>query len=127
MTKVQRPTALIGLLASFCNVDHGIILICIADFKQRCSALYDADGDAARSASDHDKAIALYSAAIDLAPASDNIFIKRSKAELDMKLWEDALLDAQKVREACVISWTMLIVVTHRSSNSTLRLILDTS
>ncbi|KAG2345397.1 hypothetical protein BDR05DRAFT_998531 [Suillus weaverae] len=70
-----------------------------ADFKQRCSALYHADGDAALSASDYGKAITLYSAAIDLAVTCDTIFIKRSKAKLDMKLWEDALLDAQKVIE----------------------------
>jgi tetratricopeptide (TPR) repeat protein len=111
----------------FCNVNHATILTRIADFKKRCSTLYQADGDAARSASDNDKAITLYSAAIDLAAASETIFIKRSEAELDMKLWEEALLDAQKVREATVFSWTMLILVTNRSSNSILRLISDTS
>jgi hypothetical protein len=112
----------------FYNVNHATILTCITDFKQQCSALYQADGDVARSASDNDKAITLYTVAIDLAAAgSDTIFIKRSKAELDMKLWEEALLDAQKVRKVSVVSWTMLILVTNRSSNSTLRLILDTS
>ncbi|KAG2091495.1 uncharacterized protein F5147DRAFT_439431 [Suillus discolor] len=69
------------------------------DFRQQCSALYHADGDAAFSASDYDKAVTLYSAAIDLDATSDTIFIKRCKAKLEMKLWEDALLDALKVNE----------------------------
>lgn len=88
----------------FCNANHVTIFIRITDFKQQCSALYHADGDVAFSASDYDKAITLYSAAIDLDATSDTIFIKRCKAKLDMKLWEDALLDAQKVRESSIVS-----------------------
>jgi hypothetical protein len=42
-------------------------------------------------------AIELYSAAIDLDSGTDTIFAKRSKAKLEKMLWEDALLDAQKV------------------------------
>ncbi|KAG2160223.1 uncharacterized protein EDB93DRAFT_47699 [Suillus bovinus] len=67
-------------------------------FKQECSALYLADGDAALSASDYEKAITLYSSAIDLAAANDT-FRKRCEANVNMKLWENALLDAQKVVE----------------------------
>ncbi|KAG2339147.1 hypothetical protein BDR05DRAFT_631425 [Suillus weaverae] len=76
-------------------------------FKQECSALFAANGDAvlaasgdaALAASDYDKAIELYSAAIDLDSASDMIFAMRSKAKLAKTLWADALLDAQKVIE----------------------------
>jgi hypothetical protein len=47
---------------------------------------------------DYDKAIELYSATIDLNFASDTTFASRCTAELGKMLWEDALLDAQKVR-----------------------------
>jgi len=64
----------------------------------KCSALCIANGDAALAANDYDKAIGLYSAAIDLDPASDALFAKRSKAKSEKRLWEEALLDAEKVR-----------------------------
>jgi len=67
-------------------------------FKQECSALCVTNGDAALTASDYDRAIDLYSAAINLNPASDAVFANRSKAKLGKMLWMDALLDAQKVR-----------------------------
>lgn len=75
-------------------------------FKQDCSALYAANGDAVLAASgdaalavsDYNKAIELYSAAIDLDSATDKIFAKRSEAKMGKMLWEDALLDAQQVR-----------------------------
>jgi hypothetical protein len=35
---------------------------------------------------------------IDLDPASDAVYAKRSKARLEKMLWTEALLDAQKVR-----------------------------
>jgi hypothetical protein len=71
-----------------------------AAFEQQCSQQYSADaGDAALKARDYDKAIYLYSVAIDLGDVSDTIFAKRSKAKLEKMLWEDALLDAQKVRQ----------------------------
>jgi hypothetical protein len=54
-------------------------------------------GDAALAASNYDMAIELYSAAIDLDSATDAIFAKRSKAKLEKMLWEEALLDAQRV------------------------------
>lgn len=56
------------------------------------------NGDAALAASKYDKAIDLYSVAVDLNCASDVVFANRSKAKLGKMLWEDALLDAQKVR-----------------------------
>ena len=68
------------------------------DFKQRCSALYTDRGHAALAARDYDKAIPLYSAAIDLDSANDIIFANRSTAKLEKKLWEEALLDAEEVR-----------------------------
>ncbi|KAG1728161.1 uncharacterized protein EDB91DRAFT_1162662 [Suillus paluster] len=65
-------------------------------FKQECSSVYVSNGDAALAASDYDRAINLYSAAIDLNSESDTAFSSRSKAKLEKMLWEDALLDAQK-------------------------------
>ncbi|KAG1786308.1 uncharacterized protein HD556DRAFT_1445176 [Suillus plorans] len=56
-----------------------------------------ASGDAALKAGNYEEAIELYSAAINLGSASDTIFANRSKAKLEQRLWEDALLDAQQV------------------------------
>ena len=67
-------------------------------FVQECSTLYAANGDAALATNDYDKAIDSYSAAIDLDPASDTISARRSKAKSENMLWEEVLLDAQKVR-----------------------------
>ena len=55
-------------------------------------------GDAALAASAYDRAIELYSAAIDLDYATDTIFSNRCKAKLEKNLWDEALIDAQKVR-----------------------------
>ncbi|OJA07703.1 hypothetical protein AZE42_01860 [Rhizopogon vesiculosus] len=64
------------------------------------NALFTSSGDAALAAMYHDKAIELYSSAIDLSSSSstDTMFEKRCRARLGKMLWEDALLDAQKVR-----------------------------
>ncbi|OJA21333.1 hypothetical protein AZE42_12504 [Rhizopogon vesiculosus] len=78
----------------------------ISAFKQEFSALYGmgglADlamsGDAALAASAYDRAIKLYSAAIDLDYATDTIFSNRCKATLEKKLWDEALMDTQMVR-----------------------------
>ncbi|KAG2153443.1 uncharacterized protein EDB93DRAFT_1248716 [Suillus bovinus] len=78
-----------------------------AVFKQDCSVLYAAagvadlaaSGDAALVAGDYDRAIELYSAAIDLDLATGTIFANRSKARSGKMLWDDALLDAEKVIE----------------------------
>jgi hypothetical protein len=70
----------------------------ISAFKQEFSALYDVSGDAALAASAYDRAIELYSAAIDLDYAADTIFSNRCKAKLENKLWDEALINAQKVR-----------------------------
>ncbi|KAG2364271.1 heterokaryon incompatibility protein-domain-containing protein [Suillus spraguei] len=56
-------------------------------------------GDAALTVCDYDKAISLYSAAIDLGPVTCAIFVNRCKAKTDKGAWEEALLDAQKVIE----------------------------
>ncbi|KAG2141379.1 uncharacterized protein EDB93DRAFT_630557 [Suillus bovinus] len=68
-------------------------------FTEECSALCITNGDAAFAAGKYGMAIDLYSAAIDLDSASDIVFANRSKAMLGKMLWEDALLDAQKVTE----------------------------
>ncbi|KAG2360351.1 hypothetical protein BDR07DRAFT_1289836 [Suillus spraguei] len=67
-------------------------------FTKNCSASFLTGGDPALAAGDYDSAIDLYLAAIDLDSASDVVFANRSKAKLGKMLWEDALLDAQKVR-----------------------------
>ncbi|KAG2337645.1 TPR-like protein, partial [Suillus weaverae] len=66
-------------------------------FTKECSTLCLTNGDVALAASKYDRAIDLYSAAIDLDSASDIAFANRSKAKLGKMLWEEALLDAQKV------------------------------
>ncbi|KAG2137114.1 uncharacterized protein EDB93DRAFT_1253728 [Suillus bovinus] len=76
-------------------------------FKEECSMLYAANGvadlavsgDAALAAGEHDRAIEIYSAAIDLDSATYTIFANRSKARSEKMLWEDALSDAQQVIE----------------------------
>ncbi|OJA15118.1 hypothetical protein AZE42_11465, partial [Rhizopogon vesiculosus] len=67
-------------------------------FKMECSELYAADGDAALAAKDYDKSIELYSVAIELNSVNDTLFANRRAAKLEKLLWEDALIDAQKVR-----------------------------
>jgi hypothetical protein len=67
-------------------------------FKQDCSLLYAAGGDDALAAGNYDKAIELYSAAINLDLATDIIFANRSMARSRKMLWDGALLDAEKVR-----------------------------
>ncbi|OJA15878.1 hypothetical protein AZE42_13018, partial [Rhizopogon vesiculosus] len=76
----------------------------ISAFKQEFSALYGMNGladlamsgDVALAASAYDRAIELYSAAIDLDYATDTIFSNRCKAKLEKKSWDEALIDAQK-------------------------------
>ncbi|KAG2356044.1 hypothetical protein BDR07DRAFT_1424294, partial [Suillus spraguei] len=68
-------------------------------FTEECSASLT-NGNAALAASNYDRAIHLYSVVIDLdCTSSDVVFANRSKAKLGKMLWEDALLDAQKVIE----------------------------
>jgi WD40 repeat protein len=74
-------------------------------FKQECSALCAVNGDAALTASDYDRAIVLYSAAINLDFASHAIFANRCKAKLGKMLWMEALLDAQQVIELDSLSY----------------------
>ncbi|KAG0698020.1 hypothetical protein DFH29DRAFT_124342 [Suillus ampliporus] len=76
-------------------------------FKHDCSILHAANGvadiaakgDAALAAGDCNMAIELYSAAINLDFATDTVFTNRCKARSEKMLWEDALLDAEKVIE----------------------------
>ncbi|KAG1747253.1 uncharacterized protein EDB91DRAFT_1345292 [Suillus paluster] len=68
-------------------------------FTQECRVLCLANGDAALAASDYDRAIELYSVIIDLDFANDIIFANRSRAKSQKMLWDDAVLDAQKVIE----------------------------
>ncbi|OJA09466.1 hypothetical protein AZE42_07148 [Rhizopogon vesiculosus] len=76
--------------------DEAMLASC--PFEQECSALYSSNGDTALAAKSYDTSIQLYSVAIELDSANDTIFAKRCKAKLAKMLWEDALLDAQKVR-----------------------------
>ncbi|KIK34689.1 hypothetical protein CY34DRAFT_812772 [Suillus luteus UH-Slu-Lm8-n1] len=68
-------------------------------FMQEYSELHLASGNAALAACDYDRAIALYSVAINLNSTKDIIFANRGKAKLEKMLWEDALFDAEKVIE----------------------------
>jgi tetratricopeptide (TPR) repeat protein len=76
-----------------------------AAFKQECSAFYAANGvtdlavsgDVALAAGEYDRAIEIYSAAIDLDSATYTTFANRSMAKSEKMLWEDALRDAEKV------------------------------
>ncbi|KAG2344467.1 hypothetical protein BDR05DRAFT_188219 [Suillus weaverae] len=70
--------------------------VCHSAFKDKCSTLCATNGDTALAARDYDKAIALYSAAIDLGSVTHTIFVNRCKANTDKGVWEEALLDAQK-------------------------------
>ncbi|KAG2335862.1 hypothetical protein BDR05DRAFT_206006 [Suillus weaverae] len=66
-------------------------------FTEECSALCLTNGDAALAANNYDRAIGLYSAAIDLTSASDAVYANRGKAKLGKRLWMEAFVDAQKV------------------------------
>ncbi|KAG2367587.1 hypothetical protein BDR07DRAFT_1478931 [Suillus spraguei] len=68
-----------------------------AHFKQECNILWAINGDAALAASDYDRAVDLYSMAIDLDSTSDVVFANCSQAMLSKMLWKDALLNARKV------------------------------
>ncbi|KAG2353083.1 quinon protein alcohol dehydrogenase-like superfamily [Suillus spraguei] len=68
-------------------------------FTEKCSARCLTKGDAALAARNYESAIELYSAVIDLGCTSDVAFVNGSEANLGKMLWEDALLDAQKVIE----------------------------
>jgi hypothetical protein len=59
---------------------------------------YTAGGDDALATGNYDRAIELYSAVINLDFATDTIFANRSKARSGKMLWDDALIDAKKVR-----------------------------
>ncbi|KAG2353052.1 hypothetical protein BDR07DRAFT_1465904 [Suillus spraguei] len=67
--------------------------------REECSALFLTNGNAALAAGNYDRAIDLYSAVIELGYTSDVVFANRTEAKLGKMLWEDALLDAQKVVE----------------------------
>ncbi|KAG2128630.1 uncharacterized protein EDB93DRAFT_1256628 [Suillus bovinus] len=64
---------------------------------KECSKLCLDKGHAALAASNYDSAIDLYSAVINVNSASDAVFASRSKAKLRKMLWDEALVDAQKV------------------------------
>lgn len=57
-----------------------------------------AGGDTALAAKDYNRAIELYSVAINLNSVNDTIFASRCTAKLGEELWDDALVDAEKVR-----------------------------
>ena len=96
--KLRRQAALTGPLASLRDVNWLQFSPAFhSAFKQDYSTLHAAKGDDALAAGNYDRAIELYSAAIDLDLATDTIFANRSKARSGKMLWDDALLDAQTV------------------------------
>jgi len=133
LTKKQSPAALNGPMASLESV-----MWCRLQFSppfhlafmEECSVLCLINGDATLTASKYDIAIDMYTAAIDLNYTSDIVFANQSKAKLGKMLWEDALLDAQKVwgiYDFVVYCWLQLTSAMDRSLNSILCLMLDTS
>ncbi|KAF8549946.1 hypothetical protein OG21DRAFT_523577 [Imleria badia] len=67
------------------------------DFQQRCAESSEHLGDAAADAERHDDAIAQYSAALSLDPATpQGVLIKRSKVYMAKGLWENALDDTSQ-------------------------------
>ncbi|KAF8551245.1 hypothetical protein OG21DRAFT_1487133 [Imleria badia] len=66
-------------------------------FGRRCTEKLEYLGDGAAEAQQQDDAIAWYSAALSLNLPIPHILIKRSKAYVAKRLWEDALLDANQV------------------------------
>jgi hypothetical protein len=78
----------------------GIILSLISShlaFKKDCSVLCAAGRDDALAAGNNNRAIKIYSAAIDFDLETESIFANRSKARSGKMLWDDALFDAEKV------------------------------
>ncbi|OAX35524.1 WD40 repeat-like protein [Rhizopogon vinicolor AM-OR11-026] len=74
-------------------------------FKMECSELYAADGDVALAAKDYDKSIELYSVAVELNSVDDTLFANHCAVKLEKLLWEEALIDAQKVIELNPLSY----------------------
>ena len=66
-------------------------------FKKECKTDCVKTADAALAASEYDRAIELYSAAINLDAATDTLWGNRCKAKLGKMSWEEALIDAQMV------------------------------
>ncbi|KIO02162.1 hypothetical protein M404DRAFT_960973 [Pisolithus tinctorius Marx 270] len=78
--------------------DKKAIVDWIADFTQKCAVTLEHVGDSAFGSSKHDDAIAQYTAALSLSPASPtSLFIKRSRARAAKGLWEEALQDVNEV------------------------------
>ncbi|KAG2364291.1 hypothetical protein BDR07DRAFT_1402050 [Suillus spraguei] len=97
------PDAINSYRCMMDNIDETMKDSCLEwsnAFTEKCSAPFLTSGDTALAASKFDRAIDLYSAAINLLTSpSDAAFAKRSKAKLEKTLWDDALLDAQRVTE----------------------------
>ncbi|KAI6004539.1 hypothetical protein F5J12DRAFT_913667 [Pisolithus orientalis] len=73
----------------------------ISDFTQKCAVTLEHAGDDAFGSSEHDEAIAQYSAVLSLSPQSPaRLLIKRSRARAAKELWEDALQDANEAVKA---------------------------
>jgi hypothetical protein len=72
--------------------------VCHSAFKNECNTLCVSNGDAALAAHDYDKAIALYSAAIDLGSVTSAVFASRCLAKMNQGKCGQAILDAEKVR-----------------------------
>lgn len=68
------------------------------DFKKQCLGASESLGDEAMRNGNRDDAVAWYSAALDLNPASpEHVFMKRSETHAASGSWEDALVDADEV------------------------------
>ena len=79
-----------------------------AAFRRRCAETLEHLGDGAANTQQHDDAVLRYSAALSLDLPVPQVFIKRSKAYLAKRLWQDALHDANQVRGPYLV-WVILI------------------
>lgn len=75
-----------------------------ADFRYRCSGNLERLGDAAVDSKQNEEAHRHYSAAVSIYPANaQGFFVLRSKLCMAKGSWEDAIDEANQVRQFCLV------------------------
>ena len=70
----------------------------LSDFTHRCCKTLEDLGNSAANAALYDEAVSQYTVALSLDPPSPrDLLIKRSKANVAIRKWNDALNDADQV------------------------------
>ena len=70
------------------------------DFRYRCSEKIERSGDETMDSHQHDEALKYYSTALSIHPANTpGFFILRGKVCMTKGLWEDAIEEAEQVRQ----------------------------